>query len=124
MADEQLGTDILFGSDLGVMATGDLATVSGFSNLAQAIADRLRTVRGSLPEDPEYGSDLFDLISDPDTPAFRALARQIIRDAVVEDPRVARVDSVEVRKAAPDKIEFTVGIMTITGATGTVGGVV
>lgn len=122
MADEQLGVDILFGNDFSVTASGDLATVGGFANLVQAIGDRLRTARGSLPEDPTYGSDIFQLISDPDTPAFRALAKEMIREAVLEDPRVLRVDSIDVRKSAPDRIEFTVGIVTITGQRGTVGG--
>lgn len=75
----------------GAAEVGDLATIEGRANVAQALTLRLLTPRGSLAAlgHAEYGSRLPDLIGRRKTEALRGLCRAHILEAVRHEPRVA-----------------------------------
>lgn len=70
--------------------TEDLATVSGYRNLAQAVIIRLLTPRGELAPlgHPEFGSRLHELVGKPNNTAHRALMKLFILDSLSAEPRI------------------------------------
>ncbi len=80
------------------LAGGDWLTVSGVDSLLQAIWLRLSTVEGALRElgHPDYGSRLYLLIGQRDTPDTRDRARLYVLRALAREPRVAEVLAVRV----------------------------
>ena len=102
-----LGTDLLLrdgadGADLGLQgpvgASGDIARASGNTNIVQALTLRLRVQKGELAllGWPDFGSRLHELIGEPDLPRTRLKAQVFARDAVEADPRVLKVEAVDV----------------------------
>lgn len=81
-----------------VSAGGDLATVSGWENLEQAIWLRLGLPQGDLAHlgHPAFGSRLHLLIGRLVTPETIALARAYVREALRREPRIAGVSGLEV----------------------------
>ncbi len=101
------GTDLLLrdgagGADLGLQgpvgASGDIARASGNANIVQALTMRLRVQKGELTllGWPDFGSRLHELIGQPDLPRTRLKAQVFARDAVEADPRVLKVEAVDV----------------------------
>ena len=103
----------LFGTDIRLMdgaggldfslegpagASGDLGLAVGNDNAVQALTLRLRVHKGELANLgwPEYGSRLHELIGEPDLARTRLKAQTFARDAVEADPRVKKVESVDV----------------------------
>ncbi|WP_157270359.1 GPW/gp25 family protein [Azohydromonas aeria] len=103
----------LFGTDLALLdvggaadltmlghagASGDLALAVGNANAVQALTMRLRVRQGELAALgwPDYGSRLHELIGEPDVARTRLKAQVFARDAVQADPRVLKVEQVEV----------------------------
>lgn len=82
--------------DLGRTAGGDLQTVSGRANLAQAITNRLLTRRGELAAlgHRDYGSRLHELTGELNNPRVRALAEIYIRRSLAEEPRIESVGDI------------------------------
>jgi phage gp46-like protein len=78
--------------------SGDLALAVGNDNIVQALTMRLRVREGELAPLgwPDYGSRLHELIGEPDLARTRLKAQVFARDAVEADPRVQKVESVEV----------------------------
>lgn len=72
------------------MAGGNLLTVEGLDNLAQAIWFRLATNQGDLTHlgHPDYGSRLYRLIGRLITPETLALAKAYVREALRREPRI------------------------------------
>ncbi|MFZ5816345.1 MAG: GPW/gp25 family protein [Bacillota bacterium] len=100
-----LGTDLALqhgrtmGSALRLVSLGgDLATVSGWANLEQAIWLRLGVYQGDLAHlgHPDFGSRLHLLIGRLVSPEVLALARAYVREALRREPRIAAVTSLEV----------------------------
>lgn len=89
--------------DLELAASGDLATVSGRENLAQAIINRLLTRRGDLAAlgHPDYGSRLHTLIGELNNVRLRGRAELYIRECLAQEPRIAEI--VRIAFAAPDR---------------------
>lgn len=79
----------------------DLDTVTGRSNLGQALLMRLLTPVGELTSlgHPAYGSRVPELIGRANTATTRDLLTLAILDSVVVDPRVAEVSEVRVEPA-------------------------
>lgn len=77
----------------GPRLLNDIATVTGRSNLAQAIVLRLLTPRGELSAlgHPGYGSRLHELIGRRNGEGTRHLVKLHILEALQLEPRVARV---------------------------------
>jgi len=99
-----LGTDLKLyetelGADLALTPTGDIESVSGDMNLAQAIVHRIRTGTGELTDigHSTYGSRLYDMIGQPNTERTRELVRNITRECLSQDPRVKEIVSIIVR---------------------------
>ena len=101
------GTDLLLrdgaaGADLGLQgpvgASGDIARAAGNANIVQALTLRLRVQKGELTllGWPDFGSRLHELIGEPDLPRTRLKAQVFARDAVEADPRVHKVEAVDV----------------------------
>lgn len=101
------GTDIAWheaagGADFGLQgpagASGDIARARGNDNAVQALTMRLKVRQGELAPLgwPDYGSRLHELIGEPDLPRTRLKAQVFARDAVQADPRVLKVESVDV----------------------------
>lgn len=80
---------------LAATAGGDLATVQGRDNIVQALGHRLRTLRGELPYHPAYGSHVALALSLPAGPFSSMMAAAWAQEALVEEPRLARVLAVD-----------------------------
>lgn len=98
-ADLQLSHLATLGSALYLRTVGgDLATVAGLDNLAQALWMRLGVPQGDLAPlgHPDYGSRLHLLIGRLLTPETIALARAYVREALRKEPRIAEITSLSV----------------------------
>lgn len=119
------GTDLrlVFGArgedaDLAV-GMQDLDTVSGIDNLVQALALRLLVDRGELSGlgHARYGSRIRDLLGETlDRPNLE-LMRRYVRQALLQDPRVAEVVSVSVTPAGVrrDAVEVVAQVLAGDG---------
>jgi phage baseplate assembly protein W len=72
-------------------AYGDLGSVKGLGNIAQAIKHRLETERGDLPYHPEYGSRLYQLIGRRE-PFIHKMVGLEIMETTLQDERVENVE--------------------------------
>ena len=70
----------------------------GLYTLVQAIAMRLKTRRGELAAlgHPGYGSRHHELMGEPDVQRTRDLIKLYVLQALRDEPRIRRVQSVEV----------------------------
>lgn len=86
------------GADLYISNGGDIGKVSEEMNLAQAILHRLRTVKGELAQlgHPEYGSNIFDFLGQPNNWTTRSRLRLAIRDTIRQERRVKEIVSISV----------------------------
>jgi phage baseplate assembly protein W len=86
-----------FGSDISTYVNGDLdptfTVITGPRVVAEAVARRLETPRGRLPEDPNYGYDLRILLNGSFTAADLARHESAIAAEAEKDPRVERADA-------------------------------
>lgn len=84
-----------------VTASGDWRTLADVDNLLQALWLRLNTPEGALARlgHPDYGSRLYLLIGELDTPEVRDRARLYVLRALRREPRVAEVVVVDVASA-------------------------
>lgn len=84
--------------DLALMGR-DLGTVDSIDNLLQALKMRLLVSRGELGRlsHPRYGSRVHELIGEPLDRANLELLRRHVRQAILADPRVAAIRSLEIR---------------------------
>jgi hypothetical protein len=76
---------------------GDLMLRGGPDNLKQALIDRLRTTRGSLPYHMLYGFNLEPFIGFRSAPIFPFFAAFEGRQSFLADPRVLSVDTINAR---------------------------
>ena len=118
--DLQLRFDSL-GADLAVTASGDLATVSGLQNIAQAIIARLTTGKGELNDlgHPEYGSRLYEIFGQPNTESTRDSIRKLVRECLEQETRLREVLSVNVKpdRRVPSRLEIEITVLPIEGRT-------
>jgi phage baseplate assembly protein W len=95
----------------------DLDRVEGVQNLQQALLLRFLTPRGELTHlgHPTYGTRLHELIGEPNTVTTRGRARLFALQALVEEPRVAEVVSLEVvtRRDAPSRIDIVTTLRAV-----------
>jgi phage baseplate assembly protein W len=103
-----LGKDLFLaeyplGADLSTGKTGDIMTVAEDMNLAQAILHRLRTIRGELADlgHPDYGSNIYDLVGEPNNQMTRDRVKVLIRDSLLEERRIKEIVRIEVRSRKP-----------------------
>jgi len=85
--------------------SGGIALAAGDDDIVQALTMRLKVRRGELAPLawPDYGSRLHELIGEPDLARTRIKAQVFARDAVEADPRVKKVESVDVVSIAGER---------------------
>ncbi|VAW30256.1 hypothetical protein MNBD_CHLOROFLEXI01-3944 [hydrothermal vent metagenome] len=95
----------------------DLETVKAEDNLKQALLLRFLTQVGELTPlgHPAYGSRLFELIGEPNTPSNRNRAKMYTLQALAREPRVAEVLGVDVttNRAEPGRIDIDIDLHPI-----------
>lgn len=95
----------------------DLERLSGVDNLKQALLLRFLTPVGELAllGHPNYGSRLFELIGERNTPTNRNRAKMFVLQALAQEPRVAEVLRVDVTsgRADPTRIDIAVNLRAI-----------
>lgn len=114
------------GSDLytavrPVSSEVDLQRLSGVQDLQQALLLRFLTQVGELAHlgHPTYGSRLHELIGEPNTDTTRNRAKLFALQALQEEPRIAAVQSVDVRtdRSRPTRLEVRAAVLTIDDPT-------
>lgn len=104
--------------DLSV-GPSDLDTVSGVDNLVQALTLRLLVDRGEFAGlgHPRFGSRIRDLIGEPMDPANLELLRRYVRQAMLQDPRVAEVVQVVVtrRLDSRESVDVVARVLAASG---------
>jgi phage baseplate assembly protein W len=112
MSIELYGNDLLLkDGDFLTTNSGDLYTArdyesniadeskfEGYYNVFFALTNRLTTVKGDDVFDFEYGSDIFSILSSPNSPSLRQRATEIVTESLIEDDRVKSVQSVAVEQ--------------------------
>jgi phage gp46-like protein len=90
------GADLALGGQAG--GSGDIGLAVGNDNIVQALTMRLRVRLGELEllGWPDYGSRLHELIGELDLARTRLKAQVFARDAIEADPRVQKVESIDV----------------------------
>ncbi|GMA59740.1 hypothetical protein NZD89_09350 [Alicyclobacillus fastidiosus] len=85
------GTDLAqtANQDWQTTATADVATVSGPTNLVQALQRRTSTRVGALFYAPSYGNPIYDLLSLPINDDWVSNAETAGQTCLLGDPRVA-----------------------------------
>lgn len=115
-----LGTDIaveytVYGVetvvDLATNRSGDLETISGLPNMAQALNLKLLTERGALPMHPDYG--LIKTVGSKGTISAAQQQSFAFKSTMLTDARVESVDSVSV--VIDGDLISTKGKVTIRG---------
>jgi hypothetical protein len=94
-----LGSDVRIGADgfLQFGVAGDFQRVSGTANLVQALRLRLNTPSHTVDRYPSYGNPLSDFLGQTTEPYFVGLAEGLVRQTLLQDPRVNAVRSVTVK---------------------------
>lgn len=99
----------------------DLETLSGLDNLKQALLLRFLTPVGEMTPlgHPNYGSRLFELIGELNTPTNRNRAKMFVLQALAAEPRVQQVLAVQVtqNQADPGRIDIDVWLTPIDSDT-------
>jgi phage baseplate assembly protein W len=91
----QLGTDFsLTDGLLTADAVGDIATITSYANLAQAIEHRLETRQGELIMHPKYGNRVWQLIGQGGAGTTLQLAAAWAASCIRSDPRVTDASGV------------------------------
>jgi phage baseplate assembly protein W len=90
--------ETMFGADLSVNDDGDVSSVVGEINLAQAVLHRLRTIKGELFDTGHlsYGSTLYDFIGEPNNELTREMIKLAVRNALLEESRIKEIVNVKV----------------------------
>lgn len=115
MSNERLGRDLRLridstGADLAVDKSGDLATVEGIDNLAQAIICRLSTTVGEMEDlgHRGYGSRLSEVLGQPRNERSMSLIHRAVASSLAGERRIQELVSVT---AIPDRDDP--GLVTI-----------
>ncbi|RDE52166.1 MAG: hypothetical protein DVS81_02745 [Candidatus Accumulibacter meliphilus] len=109
------------------LATGSrgLAAVSGIDNLVQALTLRLLVDQGELEAlgHPRYGSRIRELLGARLDRANLELMRRIVRQTLLDDPRVAEVVRVVVqpRSDAPGVVDVDAEVRSTGGESAQIG---
>jgi len=93
---------------------GDVATVTGYANLNQALSNRLNTPRGRLMMHPKYGSLHQRMKGVANGPTQGVLTANYARGAVKADPRVSSIVSASAQITG-DATEISIVAQPISG---------
>lgn len=115
MEHELLGVDILLNNgDFQANQAGDLTWIAGLDNLEQALVNRIKTVIGALIWHPEYGTIIQNLISKPNTDVLRTIIAIELLRTLSEEPRIDRINNLEVKELYTDTIVISLEIIPIS----------
>lgn len=93
----------------------DLDTIEGLDDLVQALRLRLLVARGELTAlgHPRYGNRVHELVGEPLSRTNLELLRRHVRRALLDDPRVAGLERLELRPvdAEPGAIDVHVVVV-------------
>ena len=90
------GTDIgLPAGRLSATAGGDLFTVAGGPNIVQALGHRVKTLRSEIIYHPAYGCHVSLALGMKSVPMANLMACAWVYEALVEEPRLSLVQSVD-----------------------------
>ena len=92
--EEEYGKDIRFSTNMQFTPLNKPGIITKKENLEQAIYNRMRTFKGELVWNVNYGSDLPKLIGYPMTDTNKALARLYFVDGIMRDPRIKEITSI------------------------------
>ena len=81
--------------DTMITSNQDFNLITYYDNLKQAIINRLRTGQGSLSLHPNYGSQLNELIGKNGNALILSEARQYVREALLQEPRISRINTIK-----------------------------
>lgn len=82
-------------NDMLITSRDDFNLVKYYDNLEQAILSRLRIKQGELTNHPNYGSQLHNLIGLVGNSLVLSEARQYIREALLQEPRINTINSIK-----------------------------
>jgi phage baseplate assembly protein W len=108
----RFGNDFLLSDgDITVSNSGDLLTTDGYESMSAdeshfegyfaivySITNKLLSQKGDNVFHPEYGSDLVELLSAPNSPSLASHIKSAIQNSLLEDDRVQSVKSVTVEQ--------------------------
>lgn len=83
-----MSLDLLFSKDLKFNYAGDLVLINGIEAKKQSIILRLKTKKGSNVFHPDYGNDLYSILSNNVTEAWLKKAMSYIKECVEQDETV------------------------------------
>lgn len=112
--DEFYLTDLVHSGTLLESASGDLETITGLTNLQQALFHRLITIRGSLIHRPEYGVGIKQYQNAVGSLATQRKIAAEIDEQFRQDFRVQDVLSVNIVQDKNESGKFTVTVKVQT----------
>lgn len=123
--DEKMGRDLRLridnqGADLVTDKSGDLTTVDGIDNLAQAIICRLSTTIGEMGDlgHGGYGSRLSEVLGQPRTDRSMSLIQRAVASSLAGERRIRKLASVTVIPDRDDPGLVTIEITVIPASGG------
>jgi len=116
---EHLGRDVALDNngDIKISSADDYQRINFYDNLQQAITLRLKTPKGTLALNPEYGSRLHELLGQTPTPDLLGLAKAHVKDALLQEPRIEEITklSAAYRDSLKNMIDITLIVNPIKG---------
>ena len=83
-----MSIDLLFAKDLKLNYSGDIVLVTQVEAKRQSIVLRLKTRKGSNMFHPDYGNDLYSMISDNITELWLKKAMSYVKECIEQDDTV------------------------------------
>ncbi|GMB00226.1 GPW/gp25 family protein [Pelosinus sp. IPA-1] len=90
---EGLSWEVAIGNDIKITDTYDFQLIDDLAVVRQAIIKRLNTPKGKLWAHPDYGCEIWDLLSEPMTDTWFMEAITAIHTCINDDPRAKVVDA-------------------------------
>ena len=108
-----------YGTDISTSPTLDpsFGPLTGSRVVAEAVARRLTTPRGTLPDDPNYGTDLRAWLNESMTPATLTQVRSAAERECLKDERLQSADATVSYDAASGTLSVVLALALSAGPT-------
>jgi len=114
---EYLGRDIALDEtdDVAIGIMDDFRITKWYDNLKQSMINRLRTAKGEIALNPDYGSRLGEIIGTNPNDETLLLAKAYTKEALLQEPRIQEILIVSARypDVIKNVIEVSVRVMPI-----------